>query len=277
MNETDACVEFCRRHRLEIISVRPGAFGGSKYVAHVRDAGGRNLMLKQTTPERGPIEIAALRAWQGNDAAVQLVEELGGGAYVTEFLEGTPVSELPSSSPVDFTAIGRMLRALHRTDAPAEMPDIRARFTAPAMGEWSELTPAMIRLAQVTAASVRAYAPPRRVLLHGDVVPANVILTADGPRVIDPLACSGLPAWDIAQFAVAAAGRGRRDVIRPLLGGYGEKPPHLADTFAWLHFFFLRNNLAAGRQEFAESLRPLANEIVRLNNPDEFLRSQGVG
>ncbi|HLB22565.1 MAG TPA: hypothetical protein VJP07_00575, partial [Dehalococcoidia bacterium] len=67
------------------------------------------------------------------------------------------------------------------------------------------------------------------------------------------------------------------DVIRPLLGGYGEKPPHLADTFAWLHFFFLRNNLAAGRQEFAESLRPLANEIVRLNNPDEFLRSQGVG
>jgi len=274
MNEADMGEKFCARYGLELVSVRPGAFGGSKYVAHVRDAMGRNFMLKQTTPERGPMEVVALRAWRGNKAAVQLVEEFENGAYITEFLEGTPVAELPSSSPIDFVAIGRMLRALHRSAAPADVPDVRDRFTTRAMEAWSELTPEMLELAQAAAARVRAYAPPNPVLLHGDVVPANIIATADGPRVIDPLPCSGLPAWDIAQFAVAASGRGRRDVIRPLLNGYGEKPPQLADMFAWMHFFFLRNNLVAGRHEFVRNLRPLADELVR--DPQEFSRGHGV-
>jgi hypothetical protein len=112
------------------------------------------------------------------------------------------------------------------------------------------------------------------VLLHGDVVPANIIVVVGEPRVIDPLACRGLPAWDIAQFAVAAAGRGWRDVIGPVLDGYGEKPVRLADMFLWMHLFFLRNNLAAGRQEFALNLRPLVEELV--HDPHGFSRRQGV-
>ena len=46
--------------------------------------------------------------------------------------------------------------------------------------------------------------------------------------------------------------------------------------FAWLLLFFLRNNLAAGREEFANNLQPLAVELVRLRDPVEFLRAQGV-
>jgi hypothetical protein len=275
MNEPNECTELCLRHGLEVIAIRPGVFGGSRYIAHVRDASGRSLILKQTTPERGSIEIAALRAWRGNDAAVQLIEEFEGGAYVAEFVEGTVVAEIPSASPVDYAAIGKMLRALHGATAPAGLPDVRSRFTARAMEEWSELPPEMVGLAQTAAARLRAYTPAQPVLLHGDVVPANIILGADGPRAIDPLPCAGLAAWDVAQFAVAAAGRGRRDCMRPLLEGYGDAMPHLADMFAWMHLFFLRNNLAAGRQEFVQNLRPLAEELIR--DPQGFSRRHGVG
>ena len=126
MNERDACAHLCSRHGLEMVSIRTGAAGGSCYIAHVRDGTGRSLMLKQTTPDRGPLETAALRAWRGNRAAVQLVEELEDGAYLAEWLDGTPVSELPSTGLVDFAAIGGMLHTLHRAVTPDKGRDPRA-------------------------------------------------------------------------------------------------------------------------------------------------------
>ena len=44
--------ELCRRHGLDLVSVRAGEHGGSRFVAHVREPDGRDLLLKHTVPNR---------------------------------------------------------------------------------------------------------------------------------------------------------------------------------------------------------------------------------
>jgi len=74
-------------------------------------------------------------------------------------------------------------------------------------------------VATIDAAYAR-YREPRGCLLHGDVQPANVLLPADGPRLLDAeIAHVGDPAFDVGQLLghllLPAAARGRADAALP--------------------------------------------------------------
>lgn len=271
-NEHDACSQLCQRYGLELLSLSPRSF--SRYVARVRDNTGRILLLKQaSSAQQGASEAGALRVWDGTGAAARLIEELEDGAYLAEWLDGIPLAEVPAAEPVDLVAVGRMLRALHGATTPNAGPDIRDRLRESSATVWLELTPEMRAHAEQAAVRLRRLESPP-VLLHGDLVPTNVVLTRVGPKVIDPEPSIGTSAWDVAQLAVAAAGRGRFGAIRPLLEGYGSEPPLLAEMYAWMVLWFLKRNLTAGRTEFSDNLRPLADELIREGNPEQFFRMQ---
>ncbi|MEX0750417.1 MAG: aminoglycoside phosphotransferase family protein [Dehalococcoidia bacterium] len=270
MNDRAECLDICRQHGLELQSFQEGASGASRYIACVRDHTGALFLLKQSMPDRQPAEVAALRAWDATGCAVRIVDELEGGAYLAEWLGGRSLAELAPSEPADFVAIGKMLGTLHDVTPLASLRDIRDRLST---SGWRQLPPELIALGEESAA--RALADPAPlVMLHGDLVPSNVMLTEAGPKVIDPFPGVGPPAWDIAQLAAASAGRGRRRVIRPLLHGYGSSPPLLSDMYAWMLLFFLERNLIAGRAEFSDNLMPVALELLRTGDPEAFLRSE---
>jgi hypothetical protein len=271
VNDRAACLEICRQRGLELVAFHEGASGASRYIAHVRDKSGTSFLLKQPMPDRQSAEVAALRAWNATGCAARLMEELDGGAYIAEWLGGRSLAELPLSEPADFAAVGRMLRTLHDVAPREPLRDLRDRLTA---SGWRQLTPEMIALGEEAAACVRVDQPAVTVMLHGDLVPSNVMLTDTGPKVIDPFPGKGPAAWDIAQLAAAATGRGRRRVIGPLLQGYGPAPPHLSDMYAWMLLFFLERNLAAGRAEFSDNLAPVALQLLRARDSAAFLRME---
>jgi Ser/Thr protein kinase RdoA (MazF antagonist) len=274
MEHRAQCAELCSRRGLELLGFRESLSGASRWIAHVRDKTGASFLLKQTIPQRGASEAAALRAWNVTGSAARLMEELGDGAYLAEWLDGVSLAELPLTELADFASVGRMLRSLHAIAPPQTLDDIRNRFTESVMARWHDLTPEMMVFADEAATRLRRHEPRDPVMLHGDLVPSNVMMTGGGPRIIDPYPCEGLAAWDIAQLAAAAAGRGRRGVIAPLLEGYGSAPSLLPEMYAWMLLSFLQSNLAAQRVEFSDNLRPLALELVRIGDPSEFLRRQ---
>ncbi len=270
-------VSLCHRYKLDLIAVyaesETNAGARSFLVAQVRDRTGRQLVLKRTTPERGLSEIAALRRWSESGLASRLVAVLEEpDLYLTEWLQGPSIAQLPDQEPLDATAVGRMLRGLHSVAPPPELPPVRDLFVLPIQEGWSLLSPAMRSLGQNITTRLFAYQPPRVVLLHGDLVPLNVLLTPDGPKVIDPFGQQGLPAWDLAQLAVAVAGRSNRRILPALLDGYDAVPPLLADAVAWMILFFLQKNLAEHRPAFVAHLRPLAEQLVGSGDAETFLR-----
>jgi 5-methylthioribose kinase len=83
----------------------------------------------------------------------------------------------------------------------------------------SELRGDAALLASIDAAHAR-YLEPVGALVHGDVQPANVLLPASGPRLIDAeIAHVGDPAFDLGQLVghllLPAAARGRAAAARP--------------------------------------------------------------
>jgi hypothetical protein len=98
-----------------------------------------------------------------------------------------------------------------------------------------------------------------------------VVLTEAGPRLIDPVGRRGLAAWDLAQLAVAAEGRGQRRLLGGLTEGYGGAPPRLAEMAAWMLLFYLDKNLARPDSPFAPDLRRLADALVALGDPAWFV------
>ncbi len=103
--------DLCRRYgKLDLVAILAQETERSWLVARVGDQRGRQYVLKQTTPERGIGEVAALRAWQPTGYVPQLVAELEPDLYLAEWLIGPSLAELPSDAPLDAQAIGRMIR-----------------------------------------------------------------------------------------------------------------------------------------------------------------------
>jgi hypothetical protein len=111
--------DLCRRYGLDLVAIHAQGTETSRLVAHVRDQRGRHYALKQTTPERGTNELAALRAWQPTGYVPRLVAELEPNLYLAEWLTGPSLAELPGNAPLDAQAIGRMIRGLHDVPPPA--------------------------------------------------------------------------------------------------------------------------------------------------------------
>ncbi len=267
----DAMSLLCRRYGLDLIAVYEGT-DRSALVAHVRDRTGHDLVLKRTSPERGQGELATLRAWSDTDLASRLIAVLEPNLYLAEWLRGPSLAEVVASEPVDARAIGRMLRGLHAVPPPSGLRSVRDRFTVAAQEGWPHLLPTLRDLGVAVTARLATYAPQREILLHGDLAPLNVLLTPDGPKIIDPAGYRGFQAWDLAQLAVATEGRGGRRMLPDLLEGYGSTPPLMAQALAWMVLFFLQKNLIENRPTFATNLQPLAEALLVAGDPDAFLR-----
>jgi aminoglycoside phosphotransferase (APT) family kinase protein len=270
--ELETAEELCRRYGLDLVAIHAQDTETSRLVACVRDQRGRQYVLKQTTPERGTNELAALRAWQPTGYVPRLVAELEPDLYLAEWLTGPSLAELPNNAPLDAQAIGHMIRGLHDIPPPDDLPTVSNPFAVRSQEDWAPLPPAMRAMAAGLTARLDEYKPPRLVRTHGDLVPTNVILTADGPKAIDPLGCRGLPSWDLAQLAAAGAGRGRAHLLPSFLAGYGEEPSLIAEMFAWMIFRFLRWNLDTGRTQFIVHLQPLAEELTNSGDLGSFMR-----
>lgn len=263
--------ELCRRFDLDFITLHREASDRSVLVAEVRNRNGQRLMLKQLTPEHGRTELIALQTWQATGLVPRLVAVLEPGVYLAEWLYGPSLADVRDGFPLDMEAIGRMISGLHTIAPPLELPPIRDRFALSAQDTWFLLPAAMKAVAREITVLLSTYQPPTAALLHGDLVPTNVICTPSGPRAIDPFGYSGLASWDLAQLAVAAEGRGRPGLLKALLTGYGTEPPLMAEMFAWMILYFFHKNLAAHRSEFIARLQPLAEQLSQTGDPETFL------
>jgi streptomycin 6-kinase len=188
--------------------------GGHRSDVHaVRRPGGFAAVLKVCASTRDAAdEAAALSAWASSEVAVRLLDaDLRTGALLLERLApGTPLPPGDSGPATD------VLAALHGTPLPeypfrdlaGSFPDHerdvradltherRARSEPDRAREAERLLPSAGRLMEGLAGTAH-----RRVLLHGDFLAKNLLASADGYRVVDPIPRLGDPAADVGMFA----------------------------------------------------------------------------
>lgn len=197
-------------------------------------------------------EAAAMRAVAaGTNARVpevfDLVEYGGRAGMVMERVEGVDQITLLGKKPWLVYAAGRTLgrvhAELHRAVAPAEMEPLKDRLTR--IFERPEV-PAESRERLMRELS-RLPAGDR--LCHGDFHPGNILMTAEGPVVIDwPNVTAGDPAADFA----------RTDLMLMM----GEPPPGTPTLVKYLQGFGRKVIRAAYRRAYLRA-RPTARDVER--------------
>lgn len=108
------------------------------------------------------------------------------------------------STAADAARVGDLLGRIHA--ATADRPDIAARFATDALFHAIRLDPYLVTaarahpdLAGTLHALVTTTATTRRVLVHGDFSPKNLLIGLDGPVILDAeCAWYGDPAFDLA-------------------------------------------------------------------------------
>lgn len=160
--------------------------------------------------ERGTSEVRWLRRARGVDNRIvpEVLAELPGHAFAMRFLPGCPVwkDELTAGRvDVDFAAaVGRSIAAIHAATANSESD--RQDFPNDAMFRALRVDPFFLHVAQKEPALAPAlYAladdliARKIALVHGDVSPKNILVSADGPVFLDAeCAVYGDPAFDPA-------------------------------------------------------------------------------
>jgi len=202
----------------------PLAGGVSSDIYRV-DADGQTLCVKRALPKlkvaadwRVPVERNAFEAeWLRVAGSVVpsaaprlLAEDPAAGAFAMEWLppDRYPVWKLQLRDGVidaeTAARVGDVLGRLHA--ATAGQPDIAARFTTDALFRSIRLEPYLIAtgrahpdLGDRLAALAERTAATKRVLVHGDFSPKNLLIGPDGPVVLDAeCAWYGDPAFDLA-------------------------------------------------------------------------------
>jgi streptomycin 6-kinase len=155
-------------------------------------------------------EAAALR-WWGEELAPKVlhVDEQIGVLLIERLRPGTAMRW---ESVADSPAVLPLLRGMHEREANSSLPLPRLRELAaanfPRLRRNTESKNALVDAdlaLQAEALFVQLFASAehyRQVVLHGDVVPVNVLQSMDGLRVIDPRACVGEAAYDAAYWSV---------------------------------------------------------------------------
>lgn len=160
--------------------------------------------------ERGTSEIRWLKRARGVDPrlAPEVLAELPGHAFAMRFLPGCPVwkDELMAGRvDAGFAArVGQGIAAVHA--ATAHDDGDRAAFANDAMFRALRVDPFILYVAQHDAALAPALtalagdlAGRKIALVHGDVSPKNILVSADGPVFLDAeCAVYGDPAFDLA-------------------------------------------------------------------------------
>lgn len=160
--------------------------------------------------ERGTSEIRWLRRARGVDArmAPEVLAELPGHGFAMRFLPGCPVwkDELTAGRvDTDFAAaVGERIAAVHAASANSAAD--RDAFPNDAMFRALRVDPFLLHvarkdadLAPVLEALAADLSACKIALVHGDVSPKNILVSADGPVFLDAeCAVYGDPAFDLA-------------------------------------------------------------------------------
>jgi streptomycin 6-kinase len=151
-------------------------------------------------------EIATLRAWDGNGAALLLEADEQLGALLLERVQ-------PGTHPTSATAAGvaAVLRALHIPPLAGLDPlGVLARRRITRALDQGRTTGAKAEWALAKVVELEQDPPPP-VLLHGDFDERNLLTcTRRGLCAIDPLPCVGDPAYDGAYWVHGNRRPGRR-------------------------------------------------------------------
>lgn len=160
--------------------------------------------------ERGTSEIRWLRRARGVDhrMAPEVLAELPGHAFAMRFLPDCPVwkDELMAGRvDADFAAaVGQRVAAVHAATAYSDAD--RAAFPNDAMFGALRVDPFLFyvaerdaELAPMLRALAKDLASRKIALVHGDVSPKNILVSGDGPVLLDAeCAVYGDPAFDLA-------------------------------------------------------------------------------
>lgn len=204
---------------------------------------------RATSPARCAHELAGAMIGAGVPTAAPiagLAEDVGEFA-VTAWERLRPIDE-----PIDWVAVGRSVARIHaiRPDAlPHEYP-----LPTPDRFPWWDFDALVDELSDridaAALAGLKSAAAEGRwwledigdgaVVCHGDVHPGNVLMTDEGPRLIDfDLLCLAAPAWDHAMLTTYAdRWGGDPGVYDAFADGYGRS---LADDQLTTTLGVLRN------------------------------------
>jgi aminoglycoside phosphotransferase (APT) family kinase protein len=175
-----------------------------------------------------------------------------------------------SGEPIDWREVGAIVRRVHAL-APADLPD-GYPLPPPTAFPWWDFETMMAELGAEIDDAARAgleQAIERNaawrqldgvnVVCHGDVHPGNVVMTADGPVVVDwDLMCTAPPGWDHAMLLTLAERWGGDPRVYPEFAeGYGDS---LADDVTTQRFAELRNVAATLMRVRAGRTDPVARE-----------------
>ncbi len=147
-------------------------------------------------PNDAAAEAAALTALRGRGLAPRLVAAAPGDAppcLVYDHLDGPSAAATPD-------AAGALLARLHAEAPPSGLR--RLSGGADILRQGDAMVAALPGALARRLRALRPAAPPppdETVFLHGDPVPANIVSTPDGPRLIDwQCPAAGDPAEDLA-------------------------------------------------------------------------------
>lgn len=163
--------------------------------------------------------VAAVHAAGLPAPAVDGVVEVDGRpGIVLERIDGVPMWDRMKAVPDELPELTEMLARLQDTiHAAGPLPGV------PPLADRVRARIAQAPLAadeRAAAAAVLGTLPAGRALCHGDMHPANVLLTARGPVVIDWFdAATGDPAADRARSALLMRPLASARSARPFLGG----------------------------------------------------------
>lgn len=204
---------------------------------------------RATAPAAASHELADVLAGHGVPVAAPVAgQTMDVGGFAVAGWERIRESELPT----DWESVGAAVARIHEID-PTELP-ARYPLPSPTTFPWWDfealLEVAADRIDADALAGLRHTIRNGRrwrddvgcgaVVCHGDVHPGNVLMTADGPVLIDfDLLCHAAPAWDHAMLTTyATRWGGDAGVYRAFARGYGRS---LADDELTATIASLRN------------------------------------
>lgn len=222
--------------------------GTMSVVIRCRTPHGRAVLKVSPDRRRVQDEAAALTGWTtGHVPTVLAVDEAHGALLIEAIQPGTPLVESATYPSID--RLGRLLTALHASGSPdgpyitvAERVTYLYRAGLKNYERRADLetviSPELYRQGHESAMRL-AQDSPSRVLLHGDLTPANIL---DGGRqrglvAIDPAPCFGDPAFDaidlvLWQADTAAVVTERADQLAPNIGTTGRRLAQWCYAFA---------------------------------------------
>ncbi len=244
--------------------------GSISVVVRCRTANGSRAVLK-VSPERRRVvdEAAALARWTTVHVPAVIAFDDAVGALLIESIEpGTQLSESTVYPPLE--RLAALIRSIHRdgrADSSYESVAQRVSYLFEAgrrnydrRPELVELVPWELYERGHELAARLAESASTRILLHGDLTPANVLDGGDqrGLVAIDPAPCLGDPAFDAVDLVLWRAGSvadisARAASLAPAIDSEPER------LLSWCRAFaaMVALEIAEASPEAAERIGPL--------------------